>query len=383
MKKHLIAAAVAAAVVAPAAMAQNVSIYGILSQAYTDVDTKLSVGATSATVSNTNTGTQGAQAGSRLGFRGTEDLGGGMKAGFVYELGVNTDTGTGANRLGYLDLSGAFGTFRLGKVDSLTRSIYNSYTAHSNSGFAPGNTGASYGVIGSTLYALGEGTSVANSIAKGCGNFTGGDKAECDEVAAAFGFGGTRVTNSIGYISPSFSGLTAQIQYGKADVDLSTVAGSASNEQVNFGLSYAAGPLALAIARDTVEIGREAAAPGNTTSDITTDMIGAAYDFGVAKAFLNYTSKKYEVTGFSEIKIKDTTIGVSVPLGAVVLVGSYSDGDTKTDGSKVDVDGFQLQANYNLSKRTKVYAMYGETEASEADVKWKLDGFAIGVQHSF
>jgi predicted porin len=380
MKKHLIAAAVAAAVVAPAAMAQNVQMYGILSQAYSDIDTKLSVGANSATVNTTNTGTQGAQAGSRLGFRGTEDLGGGMKAGFVYELGINTDTGTGANRLGYLDLSGAFGTIRAGKVDSLTRSIYNSYTAHGNSGFAPGNTGASRGVIAATVYALDSGATVANAVSKGCGNTFAApySKADCDDLSSALGFGGTRVNNSIGYISPSFSGLTAQIQYGKADTDLSTVAGSATNEQLNFGISYAAGPLAIAIARDTVELTREAAGPV-VTSDFTTDMIGVAYDFGVAKAFLNYTSKKYEATGFQEEKSKDTTVGVSIPLGAVVLVGSYSQGDF----NDVDIDGFQLQANYNLSKRTRLYAMFGETDVSVGNASWKLDGFALGVQHSF
>jgi predicted porin len=82
---------------------------------------------------------------------------------------------------------------------------------------------------------------------------------------------------------------------------------------------------------------------------------------------------------------KDTTLGVTVPVGAkVVLVGSYSMGEVKFEGNdKLDVDGYQLQANYLFSKRTKAYLMYGETKLKSTDSTDKLKGTVAGIQHSF
>jgi predicted porin len=386
MKKLLIATAALAMVAGTAQAQSTVSIYGILSQGYSDVDTKLTVGSDSVTVSNQNTGAQGSQSGSRLGFRGTEDLGGGLKAGFTYELGANTDTGLAANRLGFLDISGSFGTVRAGKVDSLTRTIYNTYTAHGNSGFASGNLGASLtSFIGSAialsdLSAGGLTTSeLNNAISKGC--TAAATPADCTTAASYVGHGGTRVANSISYISPSMSGFAVQAQYGKSDVDTSFTAGSTSNEAMNYGVSYDAGKLSTMLARDKVEVGAE---NSSTKTEVTTDMLGASYDFGVAKAFVVYMDKDIKTTGSSKTTIKDTTVGVSIPVSSkVVLVASYSDGEIKNSGDKTNLDAMQLQANYLFSKRTKAYVMYGETEAKETGFKYKTDGFVVGVQHSF
>ncbi|MEN9764444.1 MAG: hypothetical protein RL397_399, partial [Pseudomonadota bacterium] len=121
MKKHLIAAAVAGAFAVPA-MAQ-VTVYGILDVGYKSTETTSvsSVNVTTKTESS-SFGNSGQQSGSRLGFSGTEDLGGGMKAGFVYELGMDPTEanygGTsafGANRQGFVSLSGGFGEIRLGR----------------------------------------------------------------------------------------------------------------------------------------------------------------------------------------------------------------------------------------------------------------------------
>jgi predicted porin len=386
MKKLLIATAALAMVAGTAQAQSSVSVYGILSQGYSDVDTKVTVGSDSVTVSNQNTGTQGSQSGSRLGFRGTEDLGGGLKAGFTYELGANTDTGLAANRLGFLDISGSFGTVRAGKVDSLTRTIYNTYTAHANSGFASGNLGASLTSFVGSYIALSDlsaggltTTELNNAISKGCAAAT--TPADCTTAASYVGHGGTRVANSIGYISPSMSGFAVQAQYGKSDVDTSFTVSSTSNEAMNFGISYDAGKLSTMLARDTVEVGAENSL---NKTEVTTDMLGASYDFGVAKAFVVYMDKDIETTGSSKTTIKDTTVGVSIPVSSkVVLVASYSDGEIKNSGDKTSLDAIQLQANYLFSKRTKAYVMYGETEAKETGLKYKTDGFVVGVQHSF
>jgi predicted porin len=381
MKKLLIATAALAMVAGTAQAQSSVAVYGILSQGYSDVDTKISLGADSVTVSNQNTGAQGSQSGSRIGFKGTEDLGGGLTAGFTFELGANTDTGLAANRLGFLDLSGSFGTVRAGKVDSLTRTIYNTYTAHGNSGFAPGNLGASAGTFGATVIALDGGASLNNSVSKGCASFSAAaDAAACVTASSYIGHGATRVNNSIGYISPSMSGFAVQAQYGKSDVDTNFTSGSTSNEAMNYGASYNAGNLSVMLARDKTEVTAEGS---SGKLEVTTDMLGASYDFGVAKAFAVYMDKDVEYTGEQKTSIKDVTVGVSVPVGSkVVLVASYSDGEVK-DIVKTNLKAYQLQANYLFSKRTKAFVMYGESEAKESDFKYKTDGFVVGLQHSF
>ena len=425
MKKHLIAAAVAAAVAAPAMAQSTVEVYGILSTAYSATDAKLSVDGVSSTVKSTNSGQQGAQAGNRLGFRGTEDLGGGMKAGFVYELGANLETGLAANRLGYAQLQGGFGTVRAGRVDSLTRSVYNSFTAFGNSGFAPGNFGASLpqlvapAIVEGAFQNTRNGTaiSVGRALDRGCGAYgysIGAEanasvaagfnsdvataSANCTALADAFGYGATRVNGSIGYISPSFSGVTVQAQFGKLERDSDANASTNDQTSMNFGINYAAGPLALAVALDTVDTkanernGAAATAPAlittllNRTNELQADttMFAGSYDFGVAKVFGLIVEKELKFTdGDDSLKIRENTIGVQVPVGALQLVGSYSDGSVKAADRKDDLSGYQLQANYRLSKRTHLFAMYGETEWKGDGLKSEIDGFALGVQHSF
>jgi predicted porin len=181
------------------------------------------------------------------------------------------------------------------------------------------------------------------------------------------------------------SGFAVQAQYGNIEADTDATVGKGATEAMNFGVSYNAGKLSAMLARDTTEVSAETSSSvvGGKQYEVTTDMLGASYDFGVAKAFAVYMDKDIEFTGEDKTTIKDTTVGVSVPVGSkVVLVASYTDGEIK-DSVKTNLDAFQLQANYNFSKRTKAYVMYGETEAKDDDDKYKTDGFVVGVQHSF
>ena len=119
MKKTLIALAALAATGATLAQS-SVTIYGRMDLGMTSVETTR--GAANATPGATDAfslaGAEGTRTGSRLGFRGTEDLGGGLRAGFVYEIGINADRiadGTNAQtRLANLSLSGGFGTVVVG-----------------------------------------------------------------------------------------------------------------------------------------------------------------------------------------------------------------------------------------------------------------------------
>jgi predicted porin len=379
MKKSLIALAALSAFATAAQAQSTVSVYGVLSTGYTSTETAFSAGGASRSLETKSSGAQGQQAGNRIGFRGTEDLGGGLKAGFVYEAGANLDSAFGSNaagalatRLGYIELQSAnLGTIRGGRVDGLARQVQNSYTAHANSGFAPGNIASSYGAFGTAVTALGGDAGYAALL-----------------TAASWGQAGGRISNTIGYISPSFSGFTAQVQLGTVESDDSAVANKAKTQDTeNIGIAYNAGKLSLMLAQEKAKAATEAAVP--VTGEATTKTLGASYDFGVAKAFLAYTDRELKASAGAlqgTVDIEDATVGVSVPVGSkVVLVASYSDGDVKLSGDAIttDVTGYQLQANYLLSKRTKAYVMFGESKAKDVEGQVKLDGWVAGVQHSF
>ncbi len=406
MKKHLIAAAVAGALAVPA-MAQ-VEIYGVIGAAYEN--TKLSIdqpGADDSFIKTTTTGANNRQAGNRVGFRGKEDLGGGMSASFVYELNTDIATGMGTVRRGFVALGGGFGEVRLGREDGAVRQVYNSFTAFGNSGFAPGNPGASAASMGAAGIAadlLGSDLGI-----QGCGvitlanlqgldpTVTAADVAEasaiCTDLSARFGYGGDRI-NGITYVSPAIGGLTLTAQVAQANVDNEFQVGKTKNDSMNLGIRYSAGPLQLALGYDDNKAstdGRDLDGDGIRSEETKnkTTIVGGSYDLSAAKVFLTHVDKRVNHELLDDrLKVKDSTIGVSVPLGSLELVGSYSDGSFKAGGDTTDMNAYMLIANYRLSKRTHAYAMFGETEydsgtANVDNQTVKLKGYTIGVQHNF
>jgi len=375
MKKHLIAAAVAAAVAVPA-MAQNVTMYGVLSSGYQSQETEATSAGTSVTTKATTTGRQGAQGGNRVGFRGTEDLGGGLKASFVYELAADLTSGLAANRLGYMDLSGGFGTVRVGRIDGVIRQIQNAYTASGNAGFNPGNIANNYSVFGATT--LGGRPASAQAFA---------DIGDWGQ-AGADGSGGGRISNSIGYISNNIAGFTAQVYMGQVKSDRNDRDGKGTTQDIQgVGLRYDQGPLSVLIGAERAEAQTDAAAPASSVkTEFDADSIGASYNFGFATAFLAWTDRERTVSNVAgSIKSDDLTVGVRVPFGATTLIASYSDGKMKATGAAdYDVSGYHLGVDYALSKRTKLYAQYGDSEAKQSGGNSvKIDGFGFGVYHNF
>ena len=116
MHKNLIALAVASLASLPVFAQSGVTIYGLVDMGY-----KWSGDNIDHSISSGSALDSGMSAGSRLGFKGTEDLGNGMKAGFVLEQGFNLDTGTLGQggrvfgRQSFVSLSGGFGTVALGR----------------------------------------------------------------------------------------------------------------------------------------------------------------------------------------------------------------------------------------------------------------------------
>jgi predicted porin len=361
MKKHIIAAAVAAAVAVPAAA--QVTVYGRFDQSYNTVDTK-----TATSSKATTTGLDGGIGGSRLGFRAAEDLGGGLKAAVVYEFGVDAgeNTGVGATRLGFAEVSGGFGTVRMGRQVSPAKVVADTYNAlGNNTNFAPGD--------------------VNNSI-------TGIDN---------------RVSNAITYMTPNMSGFSAQIQYadgntkGTTETSTTLLNGTAAADGVTtgpwrttqqgkiegLGINYVAGPLAFGVATHKQTISSPTATIAIHKDDRVA--VAATYSLGSTKLHLENSSRKAKLTtGATDIDREVTTIGITQPFGATTITAQLFDGDRKlgtTDTTAADYDGYKIRATYALSKRTGVYANMGETNTKPTNgtQKTTVEGYGLGLYHTF
>ncbi len=357
MKKTLLAMAVLAA--SGAAFAQSsVTLFGV-------VDGTLAFGKGS--VSNLTQLTNSGYNSSRLGFRGVEDLGGGLNASFHLEAGVNNDNGTGAatstnnqavgafdaatganspvragtqgltfNRRSTVSLGGGFGEIRLGR--DYTPQFWN-HTVYD--AFGTNGVGTSQ-LLNSSL---------------------GGPTA-------------VRASNSIGYFLPgNLGGFNGQVQYAMGE-NASTGAKNGNGFGLRFG--YGAGPIAanLAYSRTTYAAG-----------NITTTNAGASYDFGVAKISGLYDQDKNGATTG-----KGFMVGLNAPVGAGEIRGSY--GTYKTDAAGTPkTNKFALGYVHNLSKRTAAYATLARVSnsggakqalnGSSTAANGSSTGYDFGIRHSF
>jgi len=351
MKRSLIALA-ALAVVSAASAQSSVTIFGV-------VDAAVSIG--NGDTSNKTALTNSSYNSSRLGFRGVEDLGGGLKASFHLEAGVQNDNGAGAatnvnnqatggalagmngsqgltfNRKSVVSLMGGMGELRMGR--DYTPQFW-SFTVYDP--FGTNGVGT---------------TQALNSSAGG--------------VTIV------RASNSIGYISPTMSGfgVWAQTYFGENASSAASQAGDGSAIRV----SYDQGPLSLAFAVSKTTTG--------AGTDVTSTNVGGSYNMGVAQlmAFWN----KDENTGLKDVT--GYTIGALVPVAPAGTVRvSFSNSD---NGNGAKTDKFALGYVYDMSKRTAVYGTFASLSNSggaaqalngaATPANGSSTGFDIGVRHAF
>ena len=329
MKKSLIALAVLAA--SGAAMAQSsVTLYGVVDTGLTYSKGEESVYGMTHVGGNVN---------SRLGFRGVEDLGNGLKATFNLESGFSADDGTnymGQDGLAFtrtstVGLAGNFGEVRLGRM------LTSSYLAVSR-----------YDAFGDT----GIGASLAWNIPQ-------------------TGYA-PRTENAISYTSPNFSGFKIGAEYGFGEQQKAS-----DSRYVGIGATYDNGPLSLGLGVDRLNGDTQ----NNTQWDEnqTTWHLGGSYNFGVAKLLGFYKETKFKETGLNagndSTKFKTFGLGVTAPVGAAGEVrASYNHYRDSDAGETLKADQLSLGYVHNLSKRT---ALYG----THAYIKNKnKDGDNLGLQ---
>jgi predicted porin len=310
MKKTLIALAVLAA--SGAAMAQSsVTLYGIAD---------LWVG--KAKDSSAQMGSGGVST-SRLGFKGSEDLGGGLTASFTFEQKLDLTTGaTNAktfDRQANLGLSGGFGTFTFGRNWNAMDDVFGA----SNSGF--------------------DSALAANAIWLNSYN------------GAADG--------QLKYATPEFAGFTAAVS--------TQLKGNATAGKLSaFNVAYANGPIAVALGYEKDE----------ANGDQKGTMINGSYDLGMAKLLASYYTTK-NTGGTAGLKVNSYQLGADVPLSSALTL-SVGYASSKPSGGESD-SGFGVAASYSLSKRTSIYGGVRAESRKASNGQADGDFYAVGIRHAF
>lgn len=350
MKKHLFA--LSALGIASAASAQSsVTLFGIM-------DATIAHG--SGSISSRNQLTRGGYGTPRIGFRGTEDLGGGMTAGFWLEAGVNTDDGTGGvtntnnqstgtstapagtqgltfARRSTIQLAGRWGEIRLGRD-------YNPQYWSFLAGDAFGNVG-----VGSAV------------------NYT-------QSVST---FIQVRSSNSVAYFTPNWNGFTGNVMHYRGE-NASNVANSGDGTGTGIRLAYDKKPFSVGVGYGKTKY---------VSGDLTQRNISGGWDFGVARVVADLNRDK-----LGAVDIKGGAASVIVPVGVGEIKGAYS--FHKTNAALTpEAKKFAIGYVHNLSKRTSLYATYARVRNSGGSAvalngattaaNQSSTGFDLGVRHNF
>jgi predicted porin len=325
MQKKLIALAVAGLVSAPAFAQSNVTIYGTIDYGYTVQGKSI--------YENEDDYRSGIDSGvsksNRLGFKGTEDLGNGLKAVFVLESGIAGDSnGTGGlwggagARQAYAGLAGGFGTIAFGRQYTPQHLFTSAVDPFGKNGLG----------------------SAKNVIA-----------------------GDDRLDNLLAYISPNWGGFSfvagGTLAYqgdeppenDNGNLDLNNIRVWA------IAPSFAQGPVFAAINYHVAHV--------NTSSPVDALKVWDAffsYDIGPVKLGAIYGQRKTELASGSDVKVKQWLLGATVPIGASDKV-LFSYTRRKSEGmSALGIDDnarlgqWAVGYEHSLSKRTALYAQYAQ-----------------------
>jgi predicted porin len=380
MKKLLIASAALAMVAGTVQAQSSVTVYGLYDFGYTSTDYKNIGGSTAAADQRKTSGINaggaagnGSLASSRIGFRGVEDIGGGVSAGFNLELGFS---GTATNN----DALKADGTAS-GTAAAISTNPRESKVFIADKKL--GRLEVGYGTTG--LH-----STVAGHRAISGSNFIGDVSYASDStsgVDSRIHLESVRM-NGVTYKSPTISGFDVRVDLGN-DRDR-TDTGSTDTAVKNTGitLNYTAGALKLSATNHVY------AANNSTTAkyETTYNAYSAQYTIGnfVLDALMA-NNKKENVNGAQISKNDVTQVGAKYLMGKTTLAAQYGWGEGEMANSTTDQrdrKGYQVAAIYDFSKRTNVYAIYGNQSmdyvtTTNAGKRETAKAYGVGLRHSF
>lgn len=307
---------------------------------------------------------EGAVTASQLGFRGSEDLGGGMKAVFLLEGGITLDTGEGNiagpnfafTRQAYMGLENTWGNITIGRQYTPTFILSARYD--------PFGANALMGTV-NLWY-------IANDM-PGYTAFT------------------VRQNNSIQYSSPASIPWKLNLMYGAGESDLPS---TSSGRMIDVSGGYQSGPLSVMLGRQERKSG-SATAPVANPSTSTSQGIFANYSFGAARVGFNYGTAKSDAAGSPGVKYMGLG-GTYAIGGAWTALAHYQRRDVENTAN--DQNAFSLGVNYALSQRSMLYGRMMQFN-NKGDARAQLGGYTFtansalagedgrsimfGVRHSF
>jgi predicted porin len=366
MKKSLIALAVAGVCAAPAAFAAtaNVDFYGKLRISLDHL--------------NHNIGWQMSDETSRFGFKGAEDLGGGLKAIYQWETGLNlgsngavvpstgnTSAGSNAGGLGgqrntFIGLAGDFGTALVGRYDTPYKQV------------------GSADVFGDTL-----GDAQNGSYVK-----------EGDLSSRCIICSDDRWASTILYASPKMSGFQAMgaIAVGKGDDP--TTAGVTPKSLMNafsLGATYNNGPLALGAAYQDNREYSAGWSPMTGGKKQKEWKLNAGYTIDALKLGATYEQIKNN-GGMDGVKSNNYLLSAAYGMGPITLAGQYGKRNVNSKGNDAglyDLSDITVGVVYGLSKRTSTYVAYARYKYNHANYAvtgyedFKANAVTLGLNHDF
>jgi len=306
----------------------------------------------------------GGVSGSRWGLKGSEDLGGGLKANFNLEQGFALDSGAAAgvqfNRQAYVGFSGGFGEVKLGH----TGTAYDDIRGTNNNTFDSALTAAPW-----------------------------------------VGYNGVP-NNGIYYAMPSTSGFNGAVSYALGEDKQN--GGSGAGSVFAFNVQYAAGPFMVGYAYQKEDSGNTfglgaltglntALANANQPALVPTagttasyNLLTGSYDLGAAKLLASYNKAKFADPAVAgDLSFNEFQLGADIPLSAAAtLAVGYGESKAKFNGDLFNSKAFSAAITYSLSKRTTAYAGFNDTKlTADAAVAPNTEAqariYAVGIKHTF
>jgi predicted porin len=342
MKKSLLALAALTAFTGAAYAQSSVTLFGIV-----DLNARRVTNETAAGSRSIWTQSQDGIASSRLGFRGVEDIGGGLRAGFWIEGALNPDVGNAAGqtwqRRSTVSLMGGFGEVRLGRdytPDFWNHTVYDPF----------GTNGVGSSV--NTFTALnGAGTLV-------------------------------RANNTFGYFLPAMGGVFGQVQVALGE-------GVAGNKHTAARIGYAGGPVSVAVSFGKTDVTE------NPSVEWKRINVGGSFNMGFMTLMAQYNVGEASGGAGNGQEIAHYMVGGTVPFGASTLKFSYVNSEGKGTISTRDATQIAIGYQYDMSKRTAVYGNFARV-SNDGSATYVVGGgvagqvagkdstgFEVGVRHTF
>jgi predicted porin len=380
MKKSLFALAAVTAFAGAAQAQSSVTVYGIIDMGFNNANQRATAGNTTAKETTSSFGDSN-QTTSRLGFRGTEDLGGGVSAFFVIEseLDPNGSTAIYKNRQSLVGLNNKkFGAASFGTQ----------YTPiHEAIGAT--DPGQQNNVVGSVIYPSSKGLSTSPQ----------------DSNTIAYTI---RTANMAKFVSSNFAGFQGKAFYtlnNKNETQNGTSGGTNNTNAYGLGLNYNLKKLLVTANYQSFKNEDNGAAASITAASTVSGVTGvnvtnnqmyvaATYDFGILKAYLGYINRKVTSNLNSNLYAKRSAQQVGVrgyvtpKVEGWASIGNGRDSAYGANNPTVNFNAWQLGTNYWLSKRTNLYGIYGQELTSNSNVaglnySQAASQFAVGVRHTF